>query len=105
MKQYASQKDIMLDIINGVEDHVHCLIRLKTVQCVADAVGVIKGESSFWINRNVIIEENFEWQKGYGVFFVSPGEIDSVRNYIYKQEIHHQDLSFENELKKLCVIK
>lgn len=100
MKQYARDNDITLDIINGVEDHVHCLIRLKTTQSVANVVGLLKGESSFWINRNVILDEQFEWQNGYGVISVSPYLVDGIRKYIYDQEAHHKEKSLKRELKE-----
>ncbi|MDR9418009.1 transposase [Gracilimonas sp.] len=94
-----------LDIINGVEDHVHCLIRLKTTQCVADVIGVLKGETSFWLNRNVILDEHFDWQDGYGVISVSPREVNGIRKYIYNQEAHHGDMSLNEEFKKLNFTK
>jgi|AntRauTorcE11898_2_1112593.scaffolds.fasta_scaffold11682_2 REP element-mobilizing transposase RayT len=106
MKWYAQEHDIMLDIINGVQDHVHCLMRLKTTQCVADVIGTIKGESSYWVNKNVILhDELFEWQDGYGVISISPEQINGVRKYIYNQEIHHQNTSIGDELKTLNFTK
>lgn len=105
IKEYASENDILLDIINGVEDHVHCLIRLKTTQSVAEIIRAIKGESSFWVNKNVILEENFEWQDGFGVISVSPKEINGIRKYIYNQEKHHKHSSLKEELKELKFTK
>tara|TARA_R100000908_G_scaffold65272_1_gene53615 strand:- start:67864 stop:68193 length:330 start_codon:yes stop_codon:yes gene_type:complete len=101
MKNYAQRNDIYLDIINGVEDHVHCLIRLKTTQSVADVVGVLKGEASFWLNRNAILDEHFGWQAGYGVISVSPNQISGIRKYIYTQEDHHTKKTLKEELKEL----
>ncbi len=98
MKEYADRHDITLDIINGVWDHVHALVRLKTTQSVADIVGALKGESSFWVNKNVILDERFEWQAGYGVISVSPYEIDRIRSYIYDQEFHHKNKTLKEEL-------
>lgn len=86
MKEYAYSNGITFDIRNGVEDHVHCLIRIKTTQSVADIIGVIKGESSYWVNKNVVLEEQFEWQDGYGVISASPNGVNRIRNYIYNQE-------------------
>lgn len=105
MKEYASKNDILLDIINGVEDYVHCLIRLKTTQSVADVIRVIKGESSFRVNKNVIFEENFEWQDGFGAISVSPKEINGIRKYIYDQEKHHKTKTLKEELRELNFIK
>jgi REP element-mobilizing transposase RayT len=104
-KEYTSKNNVLLDIINGVEDHVHCLIRLKTTQSVADVIRMIKGESSFWINKNVILDEKFEWQDGYGVISVSPKEINGIRQYIYYQEAHHKNKSLKEELKEFKFTK
>lgn len=83
IKEYAVEKDIQLDIINGVEDHVHCLFRLKPIQNPAEVIKLLKGESSFWINKNIILDEKFDWQVGYGIFSVSEREIMKIRKYIY----------------------
>jgi REP element-mobilizing transposase RayT len=105
MKNYAEQNGIYLDIINGIEDHVHCLIRLKTTQCVADVVGVLKGEASFRLNRNIILDEYFEWQDGYGIISVSPREVSGIRKYIYNQEAHHSNMSLNEEVKMFKITK
>lgn len=41
---------------------------------------------------------NFEWQKGYAAFSVSPSLVETVRNYIRNQQQHHRGRSFEEEL-------
>ena len=101
IKDYSSENEIDLDIINGIEDHVHCLFRLKSSQNPAEVIKLIKGESSFWINKNVILDDKFEWQVGYGVFSVSEKDIMVVRKYIYNQEDHHKEVSYEEELKRI----
>lgn len=101
IKDYASENGIQLDIINGVEDHVHCLFKLRTTQNPAEILKLLKGESSHWINKNIILDEPFKWQEGYGVFSVSPHEVMKIRKYIYNQEEHHQGLTFDEELNKL----
>lgn len=69
MKEYALKEHIYLDIINGVEDHLHCLTRLRPVQSPSDVIRKIKGESSYWINKNIVLRHRFAWQEGYGIFF------------------------------------
>ena len=41
----ANDHEIALDCINGIEDHVHLLVRLRTNQSIADVVKTIKGNS------------------------------------------------------------
>ncbi len=49
--QNSKQKGIYIDYIGGEKEHVHCLISLGSEQTIAKAVQLIKGESSFWINK------------------------------------------------------
>jgi putative transposase len=94
----AKKKEHHIDYINGVEDHLHCLIKLKSSVPLSKVVNDIKGESSNWFNKNNFIENQFEWQDGYGAFSVSPQNVEMVRNYIKKQEEHHKKKTFEEEL-------
>ena len=99
IKITAAKKGIYIDIINGVEDHVHCLFMLKPTQTIANVIKEIKGESSHWINEKNLIGGHFEWQVGYGAFSVSPKTANNVRSYIYNQEKHHLIQGFEEEIQ------
>lgn len=101
LKKYSTENDITLDVVNGVEDHLHLLIRLKPTQSISSVVNLLKGASSRWINLNADLEEKFQWQNGYGVFSVSKKDISKVRSYIYNQEKHHKTVSYSKELKRL----
>ena len=98
----AKNNNIYLDFINGVEDHVHILFKLHPTQTVSKIMKSIKGTSSRWINQQnyMIDEEVFSWQDGYGAISVSPDRIPTVRNYIKKQEIHHQSKTYDEELRQ-----
>jgi len=61
---------------------------------------LIKGESSFWINKNQLTKEKFSWQDEYFAVSVSESMIESVRNYIKNQEIHHKKKSFADEYQE-----
>ena len=95
----ANDHEIYIDCINGVEDHVHLLVRLRTDQSVADIVKRIKGSS--WEYFKDDAEKYITWQGGFAAFSVSPGNLKQVRNYIYNQEKHHRDKSFGDELKEI----
>ena len=43
----------------------------------------------------------FGWQSGYAGFTVSESIVEKVRNYIERQEEHHKQHSFEDELRLL----
>ena len=74
IRENAKEKGIYLDFINGYVDHVHCLISLGTDQTIEKVMQLIKGECSFWINKNRLCKTKFEWQDEYfavGVGFVA----------------------------------
>ena len=84
-------------IVNGAEDHVHCLIGLRPIISVSDLMQVVKGRSSKWINDNELTKERFEWQSGYGAFSYSNSHVDAVYKYIQNQEEHHRNQTFKDE--------
>ncbi|WP_347051236.1 IS200/IS605 family transposase [Flavobacterium olei] len=84
-------------IVNGVEDHVHCLITIKPTICISDLMKVVKAKSSKYINDNQLTQSKFSWQVGYGVFSYSQSQIDSVYKYINNQKEHHKKESFNKE--------
>ena len=100
IKQNASEKGIFLDVGDGYSDHCHCLISLSTNQTIEKVVQLIKGESSFWINKNQLIPNKFQWQKEYFAISVSESMVDKVRNYINNQELHHQNKTYEQEFNE-----
>ena len=93
----AKAKGIYLDHINGHLEHVHCLISLHADQNIATVAQLLKGESSFWINKNKLTVENFGWQDEYFAASVSHSQINVVRQYIRNQEEHHKKKSFQDE--------
>ena len=99
IRENAGQKDIHIDFINGYVDHVHCLISLGTDQTIEKIMQLIKGESSFWINKNKLCKTKFGWQDEYFAVSVSETNLEAVRRYIANQEEHHRSNSFEGEFE------
>ena len=99
----AREKGIFIDFINGYVDHVHCLISLGSDQTIAGVMQAIKGESSFWINKNHLTKARFAWQEEYFVVSVATSEIDRVRKYIKNQEEHHKAVSFDQEFESFLI--
>ncbi len=84
-------------IVNGVEDHVHCLIGLKPVVSISDLMQSVKAKSSKYINDKQLTGQKFEWQEGYGVFSYGRSQLDVVHKYIANQEQHHKKQTFKDE--------
>ena len=99
IRENAQKKDIYLDFINGYVDHVHCLISLGTDQTMEKIMQLIKGESSFWINKNRLCHGKFEWQDEYFAVGVCESMLGNARKYIANQEAHHRTKSFDDEFE------
>ena len=84
-------------IVNGVEDHVHCLIGLKPAVSVSELMKTVKAKSSKYINDHSLTPQRFEWQEGYGVFSYGQSQVDSVYKYIQNQQDHHKKQTFKEE--------
>jgi putative transposase len=77
-------------------DHVHCLLSLPATLAVADALRVLKTNSSLWVHE-IRRRPHFRWQTGYGAFSVSQSNVPAVLKYIRHQEEHHRKISFQEE--------
>jgi REP element-mobilizing transposase RayT len=97
------KKKIHIDFLNGYFEHVHCLISLGSDQTLEKLMQLIKGESSFWINKNKLTQKRFEWQDEYFVASVSESNLESVRRYIARQEQHHSKVPFEREFDDMLL--
>lgn len=89
-------------LINGVEDHVHALIRLSRRFAVMKIVQEAKTETSKWLKRQPQTSNDFAWQAGYGAFSVSASLVEEVKRYIQNQQQHHQRMSYQDEYRELC---
>ena len=103
IRENAKEKGIYIDFINGHAEHCHCLISLGVDQTIQKVMQLIKGESSFWINKQKLIEEKFEWQDEYFAVSVSESVLDRVRNYIKNQEQHHSKKTFYQEYDEFII--
>jgi len=97
--EIATDHEIYVDRLNGIEDHIHLLVRLRTDQSVADVVKTIKGSS--WEHFKDDPEKYISWQDGFAAFSVSPDNLKKVRAYINNQETHHKSKAFSDEMKQL----
>jgi len=82
----------------GMTDHVHLLVRLGAVRGISDVLRDIKSGSSGWVHTTFPEHTEFAWQTGYAAFAVSLSGIVAVREYIERQEEHHTETTFQEEL-------
>lgn len=96
----CKKKDIYLKEIDGHVEHIHCLISLGKDQTISKVTQLIKGESSFWINREGFTKAPFSWQDDYFAVSVSESQVEAVTKYIRNQEKHHAKKSFNDEVNE-----
>jgi REP element-mobilizing transposase RayT len=83
--------------VGGIADHVHLAVRLATTRTAAKTVSEIKTGSSAWMKEQGV--RNFAWQRGYGLFSVSPADLSVLIRYIDQQKTHHRKRSFQDEMR------
>ncbi len=79
---------------NARPDHVHLLCSLPPTVATADALRLVKTNSSRWVHRNRRLA-GFDWQTGYGAFSVSHSLAPAVVRCIGDQEKHPRRVTFQ----------
>lgn len=87
--------------INGMPDHLHLLMILPPKIALSDALREVKANSSKWVHESKPGMAKFGWQDGYAAFTVSKSAVDSVREYIRDQKMHHRGRDFQGEVLEL----
>ena len=101
IKFYSNRINIHIDCIGGFDDHCHILFQLNKNQSIAKTMMLLKGESSYWINHKKFQTDKFMWQDDYWATGIGLSEIKRIQNYIANQEVHHQKISFDDEIRIL----
>lgn len=88
----------------GMPDHIHLLCSLSKEWAIADALRLIKANSSKWIHETFPQHQAFAWQAGYGAFAVSYSHPGRVKRYISRHAEHHRTMTFQEEFLKFLRI-
>ena len=83
--------------LNGTEDHVHLLAKLRPDRALSDVLRKLKANATGWMHDVFPAVKDFSWQRGYGAFTVSQSNVEEVRNYLRRQKEHHAKISFRDE--------
>jgi REP-associated tyrosine transposase len=85
-------------LVNGTSDHVHLLVRIPADMSVAECLRMVKANSSKWVHERWPERPDFAWQSGYAAFSVSLSNREHVYRYIQNQRLHHEGVSFADEI-------
>ena len=100
IKENAILKGLHITDINGHVNHLHCIISLNRDLSIAKTMQLIKGESSYWANKEKVFKSKFEWADEYYAVSVSESQLQKVKDYIANQQEHHKKKTFEQECEE-----
>ncbi|MGA8657978.1 MAG: transposase [Chthoniobacterales bacterium] len=83
--------------VGGVADHVHIVCALNRALSVATLVAKLKVSSNQGLKEKFLSQ--FSWQNGYAAFSVADSTLESVVEYVSKQDEHHKRLTFQEEYR------
>lgn len=99
MQKEGNEKGLRILTVNGVEDHVHCLVQLMPSQNLLQVVKSIKSASANWLNENRLLNVPFSWEEGYSALSVSPSGMQQQREFLDRQEEYHKTKTLDKELE------
>ncbi len=88
-------------VVAGVADHVHVLFDMGKMVAPVKFVEEVKRESSKFVKTLGATYAKFYWQRGYGMFSVSPKDRDEAEHYVRDQEEHHRHKTFQDEYRAM----
>ena|SRR5665647_3964135 len=95
----AKKKQNILIRVNGMQDHIHLLIKLHPDTAISTLLRELKSYSTGWLKKEGY--EDFSWQIGYGGFSCSITHLDGVIKYIENQKIHHETITLDQEIDNI----
>lgn len=90
-------------VVGGVADHVHILFDMGKMVAPVKFVEQVKRESSKFVKTLGTHYTKFYWQRGYGMFSVSPKDRDEAEQYVRRQEEHHRRRTFQDEYRAMLI--
>jgi REP element-mobilizing transposase RayT len=75
--------------VDGIEDHIHALVKAGPALAPSKIAQLLKGGSSLWMHTEFPELRNFAWQDGYGAFTANKSIAPEVERYIQNQRKHH----------------
>ena len=75
--------------INGVMDHIHLVVKMKSTVPISILVKHAKGVCTKFINEELSVSGKFRWRSGYGAFSISRWDVPMIINYVKRQKVHH----------------
>ena len=80
--------------VNMMPDHIHVAVSIKPALAPSDWARQVKGFSSHEMNATYKLDDQFRWQKSFGITTLGRSQLPIVIEYIQnqKQRHAHQDV-------------
>ena len=82
--------------MDGVEDHLHWLVKYSSTTLTCNLAKDAKGTSSKWMGEQL---ELFKWRPTYAAYSVSRWDVPKIMNYIARQKEHHAQGTADKRLE------
>jgi putative transposase len=90
LRMTGARMRLIVHAIGMVADHVHVALSIPPSVSVADAVGRLKGGSSFLVGQR-LAENGFARQSEYGAISLTDRALPVVIEYVENQKQRHAD--------------
>ena len=87
----AAEIGVFVYVVNGWWDHVHLVAAIPPKLAISDVIKDLKGASSHFINTRKLLDDRFQWQRGYGVFSLGEKQRPFAEAYVNNQKKHHEE--------------
>ena len=87
---------------NGMEDHIHVVLRVDPTVTVSDTVGKLKGSASRFCNKALGLASKFQWQAGYAALTFGKRDLPKVVAYVRNQKAHHREAKLDDAFEVLA---
>lgn len=84
----------------GAENHLHILARLSPDHSVQEVLDTLRQRSEAWVAQACGMQD-FSWHEDDVAVSISPSDLKTAREFIERQESHHEIVSFQCEMKAI----
>lgn len=97
----AVELEAVVHAVGGIEDHVHLVVSVPPKIALSKFIGQVKGNSSHFVNHEVMPGYTFAWQEKYGVVSFGERHLGWVVQYALNQRQHHEAGTIVAQLERV----
>lgn len=101
LERHGRASGIYVDLVRGMDDHVHILFRLGPAQTLAQVMAALMEGAAAWLDRYHPYLDVPHFAPGYAAASVSPDRIPMLRRHLRRQEKVHSQQTLPRELWEL----